>query len=92
MPHFDTTISIPTLVMVVIGFAAWIRAQTLIDLRVKSLEDSRDRQDHSIIEVVANTTLLRESNAKVAALLAGQDRRLILLEDINRFRQEDRAH
>lgn len=56
-----------------------------MNIRIDNLEKWRNHQEHSLIEVVANTTLLRESTAKVTALLDGQDRRLILLEDNQRW-------
>lgn len=89
MPHFDTTISVPTVVMVVIAFAAWVRTQTTMDLRVRALETWRTTQEHALVQVVSNTQLLRENNQRVTTLLEGHERRMIMMEDEQRFSRHE---
>lgn len=90
MPHFDPSISFGNVITAVTFLVFALLSWRDLNWRIKNLEVWRAANEHSTVQAVANVTMLREAIVKIEALAAGQDRRLILLEDRARFSHEER--
>ena len=83
-PHFDGTITLGNIVTLSAGLLVAILAWRDLNWRTKNLEEWKLTQDASNLTVINNVGLLKEAVAKLTAMVEGQDRRIIMLEDRDR--------
>lgn len=81
MPHIDWTISIGSLLYGTATIITFVVAWVNLHWRVKNIEDWRAEHFHSTKEMEDNIRLMRDNVVKLTAMLEGQDRRLVLVED-----------
>lgn len=85
MPHFNADITLGNIITVIAFLTFALLSWRDLNWRIKNLETWRSSNEHSTVQAIKNVTMLREAIIKIEALAAGQDRRLILLEDRARF-------
>lgn len=84
--RFDPSITLGSIVAAASFLLAALFAWKDLNWRVNNLEVWRTSHEHTAEQREISINILRDSVTKLTALAAGQDRRLILLED----RSEDR--